>query len=271
MFAFRIFIVLVFASAVTPSVEAQLFRFRANANYDARGYAKPQYGYPSGYDADAYRYTQVQPRATYVPSQRYAMQAQTPPCYRNQNGTTYAQQAAQQQQQQNQQRTASANPNQAASQTQVVVVTYRDPYSGRLYQRQYRVPQPQAPANREDSTSLAANKADNDKDAPTTPISTANQIGVSTPGESLLLNAGKVATTSFESPASADESGVEYSILSTPDSGSESNAASNSVQETALPILELPESTPDPESPELEITGDDLNLDLPPLESDGSN
>ena len=111
----RMSIVLVVASMFSSSAEAQLFRFRPNPTFNARLNSAPRAsnfprliaaqqqltGGPqqSRFDANAYQFSNVQPRANFIPSQRVAplqriaspqrvaVQPQTPACNREQQQT----------------------------------------------------------------------------------------------------------------------------------------------------------------------------------------
>jgi len=273
MFVIRISLVLIVASMFAEPSEAQLFRFRANPIYDAQQYAQ-RYGYPSGYDARNYQYNQVQPRANYVPSQRYGTQPQTPTCgcAQTQNRTALvpanSPYAIEQQRLQAQQR---LQPQQRlAQQSRVVVATYRDPNSGRLFQRRYLVQQPTAQQNAfaQQQFRQPTNLGDAaTHQSPNQLLSVVNPIGVSAPKLDTPSDSGTVATTSFDSPIlePTPTPSDEFSVLSTGD-----NEETTSVLETSLPLLEAPATSPETPGSLLD-TENDLDLDLPPLSLDDTN
>lgn len=271
MFVLRITFVFVAASMFAGSAEAQLFRFRSNPNYNTQQYySQGRYGYQSGYDARNYQYTQVQPRANYVPSQRYGVEPQTPACgcAQTQNHAslvpaTTRSSLPQQQPQQSQQQLV---------QQQNVVVTYRDPNTGRLFQRRFLVRQPMAqnaiaqqPARRPDSNTAPTAVPP----SPNSVLSVANPIAVTAPKLDPPSNDGPVATTSFDSPVLEKAPSDEFSVLNVAGDQAAKDETT-SVLETALPSLESPSVSS--ESPgSLLDTGDSLDLDLPPLSLDDAN
>jgi len=239
--------------------------------------SQQQYGYQSQYDAGAYQYTQVQPQASYVPSQQRLTQYQAP-CNRQQTQQqtvlvpAYSVAAVQQMQRQQLQRNfqtrlLQAQRNAAAQQMQraqrqyaaqqSTVVIFRDPYSGRLYQqRQYLVQQPMAAAGQQVP---ATKKQDESPASPKQTFSTASPIASVSP-DLERQDSGEVKRTSFDSPVTAksDLPSAEYSVLN----GEAAGAAS--VLESSLPELEAPSSAETPGG--LLNAGDNLDLDLPPLE-----
>jgi len=269
MFVLRIFVVLVIVSTFGSYAEAQLFRFRANAAAQQQ-----QQGYPSRYDARAYQYTQVQPQTNYVPSQRTVAQGQTPACncqQQQQQALVPANSvAAQQQLQQAQLQQAQLQQRRfQAVQTEVVTVTHRDRYSGRLFQRQYLV---QRPTTRQPNAApqVAVARAGqqqgqaNQVVLPPAP-NQASSIDVSP--ELNPSGLGDVQATSFEDPIleAADESSAGFSVLN---SEKETGDGSVSVLESSLPTLEAPSNSTTPGS--ILDAGGEIDLDLPPLELDDS-
>lgn len=262
MFVLRIFVVLVIATTFCSSSEAQLFRFRSNT--------AQQRGYRSQYDARAYQYTQIQPQTNYVPSQRTAVQGQA--CNCQQSALTPANfNLASQQLQQQQLPETQLQPASSALQTEVVSVTYRDRYSGRLFQQQYLVQRP-APAQQTGTQQVAVAGAGQPQipqqlDPRLQPVvGQASSIGAASPVLNPSAN-GSVQTTSFENPVLelTDNSSAEFSILNA-NEGTETG--STSVLESSLPALEAPENSDTPGSI-LDSDGE-LDLDLPPLELDDS-
>jgi len=262
MFVLRTTLLLAIVATFGPSVEAQLFRFR-------RPPQPPPQQAPANFNAATYQYTQVQVPVTNVPSQRYVQQ-QLPQCnqrvvyvpvtqlqqaQRAAVARQFQDQQAQTQQQQQmrsvvqqqvrtvprvaamQQRTNVAQP----SSQQVVMLSVRDPYSGRVVRRpfvitrrtqlvpQYNqplvtaVPGNQGPLSPPLTAALAS---------PQQVLSAATPDDVKTPVIEPPTSE-KVATTSFESPV--EESKGSYSVLD--DEGSEIKPESTETKE-AKPSLD---------------------------------
>ena len=252
MFVLRTIFIFVIASMFANTAEAQLFRFRQNSNYEALQNSQ-RYGYQSAYNARNYQYTQVQPRASYVPSQRFATQTQTIP-------QTTACHCAQQQQFTQQLPNQTRPVRVPIQQNKLVVVTYRDPSTGRLFQRQHLVQQPiaQQPAVQ---PSIAASQQSE-------ALSVANPIATTTqqlPQLDPPSGNNTVATTSFNVPVLEEPAGTsdEFSILNT-EADVNMSDKSTSVLETAIPTLEAPVDSS--EAPGSLIDAEsNLDLDLPPL------
>ena len=120
----------------STDVEAQLFRFGRNFIAPNR-FVPPQLQqlrFRPDFDAAAYQYNQPPRAATFVPSQRSAAIQQAPnPAFRQANnpGFRQAPNPVSRQQQLTVQSPATV------TQRQVVTLTYRDPNTGRSFQRQY--------------------------------------------------------------------------------------------------------------------------------------
>lgn len=263
MFLLRIGLVIAITSLVTTNVDAQLFRFRRSAPQQTRG----------AYNAQSYQYTRLRRPVTNVPSQRYAGQrSATPNCNRSQvvytpvTGTMSEAQAL------------------AAKQNgQVVMLTLRDPQTGQTFQQPYimtRAGQTGALEDKDKAASLAANDKEEPKSETVIEKSPEEMLSKASSAELLSPvledpRAKKVARTSFESPVLDSEK--QYSVLDTNEKTEPAApSAGSSVLESSLPILEAPTAEPDlsnePGSIQPESSGDlDLDIDLPPLRSKGSN
>lgn len=120
----------------STDVEAQLFRFGRNFIAPNRFVApqQQQLRFRPDFDAAAYQYNQPPRAATFVPSQRSAAIQQAPnPAFRQANNPGFRQAPNPVTRQQSFTVQAPAT----VTQRQVVTLTYRDPNTGRSFQRQY--------------------------------------------------------------------------------------------------------------------------------------
>jgi len=264
MFVLRLTFALFVISLFADSSEAQLFRLRRNIN-PSQQYNAQQFASPSNYGANNYRYTQVQPTANYIPSQRYGTPNSR--CNQSQSALVPVNPRFAQIQPRNFQSPSGINNSEVAK---LVVVTYRDPYTGRYFQRQQLVRQVQPavsqpatsqPAMSQPSTKLAVAQPANPESENVTEeaLSVANPIAVVSPTTDGSESNDQIATTSFESPVE------EFSVLSNRADESSADAAT-SVIESSLPVLELPSSSPSTTESQVESV---IDIDLPPLQIDG--
>ncbi len=287
MFVRSAFVALFLITALLSlNVEAQLLRFGRSRDGGQPRYAQPQYQVrpqiqgqfqrPQGqfqrpqaqlqpqtqlqraataYDASAYRYTQPQQTASYIPSQRQ------PSCGCANGGSQQV-----------------ANPAaRAQQQSRLVVATYRDPYTGRTMQRQYLVQgtvqqgQPQRTVQIPPPMVMTQTAPQSQFVSPpaTATTSQAASTNLASPIAASAVtegpNAGGVRQTSFDGDEIAPlESNGQFSVLET-DGVSDSQPAS--VFDSSSPELELqsPGNSSDPGELEIETNGT-IDFDLPALD-----
>lgn len=259
MFFLRLTLATALAILATSDASAQLFRFRQRAQRAPQ--QVPQT--PSRFNPSTYQYNQLPQPQTNVPSTRYAVQPQAT----NLRQVAGAKEAA-----------ANSKANTQPNAQRVVMLTLRDPRTGRLFQRPYLVndPQPAATAKTQQPKVATLPMKPIEED----PQSSDSLVAVETPVEA----PRSVALTTFESPVLdpvEPETKEEFSIFDepsdatpadsnfapelgtpepastavVPDASLESTQASTPAASTVEPVL-APRST----EPTLEL---ELELDEP--------